>query len=97
LLQCAVTNLIDAAAVLPGLSGPAARIECHEELEAQGRKVGPTNPQTWSQGRVSYAHWYVLENRWSIASEGEMPIRLHGSDTIRRWTTKVISFDRNSQ
>jgi hypothetical protein len=96
LLQCAVTNLVDAATILPGLSGSAARVECQEELEADGRKVGPTNPQTWSQGRVSYTHWYIMDNQWSIPSEGEMAIRLHGSDTIRRWTTKVISFERNS-
>jgi hypothetical protein len=95
-LQCTVTNVVAAATILTELSGSAARIECNEDLEADGRKVGPTNPQTWSQGRVSYAHWYIMDNQWSIPSEGEMTIRLHGSDTVRRWTNKVVSFQRNS-
>ncbi|HYD58484.1 MAG TPA: hypothetical protein VEB41_16380 [Burkholderiales bacterium] len=96
-LECRVTAVGDAAAIVAGLSGRAARIECTEELEAEGRKVGPTNPQTRLEGRVAYTHWYVIDNHWSIPIEGEMAVRVHGSDSIQRWKSKVLSFERSGE
>lgn len=96
-LQCNVTSVVTAATLSPALSGAAARIECDEELEPGGRKVGPANPQTWSQGRVTYAHWYILDRHWSIPIEGGTTLHLDGIDEVRRWASKLISFDTPRQ
>jgi hypothetical protein len=96
-LQCEVINVVGAATILAGLSGPAARIQCHEELEPDGRTVGVKNPQTWSEDRITYTHWYIMDNQWSIPSEGEITVRLLGSESIRKWTSRVVAFKRDVQ
>ena len=95
-LHCDVTTVVEAASIVPGLSGLAARVECREELLPDGRKVGPANPQTWSAGRVAYAYWYIADHHWWIPSEGEMAIRALGTDATRRWSLKVTSFEREA-
>lgn len=97
LLQCNVTEVVTAATVNPALSGAAARIECREELEPDGRKAGPANPQTWSQGSFAYTHWYILDRHWSISTEGGTTIRREGTDEVRKWSSKLISFDPAGQ
>lgn len=96
-LQCDVTDIVDAATINAGLSGLAARIECREELEPNGRQLGRTNPQTWSQGDISYVHWYVPERGWSIASEGTSAIRVLEVEEIRNWRSKLVSFESSRQ
>lgn len=92
-LQCVVADLIDAAVITSGLSGSAARIECREVLEPNGRKVGRANPQTWSQESLTYAHWYVITHRWSIPAQGQTNFRISGGDEIGTWKSKVVSFE----
>jgi hypothetical protein len=92
-LYCNVAEVVAAATIDRRLPGAAARIECREQLEADGRTLGPAHPQTWSEGDYSYAHWYVLDHHWSIAIEGEVAMTIAGSNEIRRWTAKLRSFD----
>jgi hypothetical protein len=90
-LRCEVTNVVDAATVVPKLAGQAARIACEEVLESDGRK--PANPQTWSLGRNFYSHWYIFEHHWSIASEGTLTFQGDHRVSIRKWTSTLISFE----
>ncbi len=96
-LQCDVTNVVEATAINSALSGAAARVECREILEPNGRQVGASNPQTLSQGYVAYTHWYIPDRGWSIPLEGQSTVRVGDTDEIRRWSSKVISFDSSAQ
>jgi len=78
-LECDVTSVVDAASVHDSLSGLAARIDCREELEPNGRQVGPSNPETVFVDQVAYSHWYILDQGWSIALEGEAVYELSGA------------------
>jgi hypothetical protein len=92
-LRCEVTNVVDAATVVPKLTGQAARIACEEVLESEGRKPGPAKPQALSLGRNFYMHWYILDHHWSIASEGTLAFQGDHRVSIRNWSSKLISFE----
>jgi hypothetical protein len=92
-LQCDVATLVRAASIAAGLSGMAARIVCRENLQPDGRKLSASNPGTLEQGGVSYVHWYVLDNGWSIPLEGESALRVGESHETRRWGNRVVSFE----
>jgi len=62
-----------------GLSGSAARIDCQEEADPNGRQLGPANPETVFVDQVAYSHWYVLNQGWSIPVEGEAVYELSGA------------------
>jgi hypothetical protein len=96
-LQCDVVNVVDAASINADLSGTAARIECREELEPNGRQFGATNPKTYSVGPLSYSHWYVFNRGWSIPIEGKSAIRWNDTDLVRTWKTKLVSFESSSE
>jgi hypothetical protein len=96
-LQCDVTNIVDAASINARLSGTAARIECREELETNGRRLGVNNPQTYSVGNLSYSHWYIANRGWSIPIEGQRAVRLRDADEIFTWSSKLVSFESSSQ
>jgi len=96
-LQCDVANIVDAASINARLSGTAARIECREELETNGRRVGVNNPQTYSVGDLSYSHWYISDRGWSIPIEGQRAVRLGDADEIYKWSSKLVSFESSNQ
>ena len=95
-LECNVMDVVDASSIHAGLPGRAARIECREELEPNGRKVG-AHPQTRFTEGIAYAHWYVLDRNWSIASEGETALRFADMKATLKWTSKLISFEMESK
>ena len=101
-LECDVTSVVDAASVHKSLSGSAARVECREELEPNGRQLGPSNPETMLLNQRAYSHWYIVNRGWSIALEGEDVYQL--SDTVsqayqvgqrvnRIWKSRLVSFE----
>jgi hypothetical protein len=92
-LHCDVLDVVDAASINSALSGAAARIECREELEPNGRQVGATNPQTYSMGRLTQSHWYIFNRGWSIPIEGERAMRIGDTDVVRSWNVKLVSFE----
>lgn len=92
-LQCDVADIVDAASINSRLSGTAARIDCREELEADGRQVGVKNTQTYSVGNISYSHWYVSNRGWSIPIEGQRNFRLGDSDELFKSSSKLISLE----
>lgn len=92
-LACSVVEIVDATSINPTLSGGAARIDCREELEPNGRQTGPTKTQTYSTENIGFSHWYVFNRRWSIPIEGEADIRLDDADVVRKWSAKLISFE----
>jgi len=92
-LRCDVANVVDASSVNARLSGAAARIECKETLEADGRRVGASNPGTYFMDDASYSHWYILNQGWSIPIEGENAVRVSDVAFTRKWSSKLVSFD----
>lgn len=92
-LHCEVAEVVAAASVDPRLSGSAARVECRETLEPDGRLVGPGNTQTVFIGDIRYAHWYIQDRGWSIAAEGEETGHMESHAAVRRWKSRLMSFD----
>ena len=90
-LRCEVEKLVDAASVYAGLAGKAALLRCTETREST--LPGPKHPGTYTNGDVQYAHWYVLERGWSIAFEGESEFRLNDAPHVRKWRSKLLSFE----
>jgi hypothetical protein len=93
-LQCEVVEIAEANSINAALSGTAARIQCRDDLEPNGRQWGPTNPRTFAVERVTYSHWYAFDRGWSIPIEGEEVARLGEAEALtRKWSMKLISFE----
>ena len=96
-LQCDVADIVDATSINPRLDGTAARIDCRLELEPDGRRVGPNNPQTYSEGAITFSHWYVSNRGWSIPIEGQRVVRVHGAEETDQWSAKLVSFESSGK
>jgi hypothetical protein len=90
-LRCEVEKLADAASVHAGLAGKAALLRCKGTRESM--QPGPKHPGTYAYDDVQYAHWYVLERGWSIALEGGSSFRLNDAPHVRKWRSKLLSFE----
>jgi hypothetical protein len=92
-LRCEVRTVIDAASLDARLPGRAVRIECTDSLLPGGRQGGAVDAPFFYPDLVRYSHWYVLERGWSIPVEGEDGSVEDGVATVRKWTSKLVSFD----
>ena len=90
-LRCEVEQIVEAASLHAGLDGKAALIRCRETMES--RQAGSKHPGTYSSEHIEYAHWYVLERGWSIAAEGESGFRVNDAPHVRKWRSKLLSFE----
>ena len=92
-LSCIVADEVDARSINTALTGKAFRIECQEDLEPDGRQLGPTNPGTSEVDHIRYAHWYIESRGWSIPIEGSMQVRLTDIRGTREWSSRLIAFE----
>ena len=90
-VRCQVEKIADAASLYAGLPGKAALIRCKESIES--RQPGPKHPGTYAHEHIEYAHWYVLERGWSIALEGETTFHVNEVPHVRKWRSKLLSFE----
>lgn len=92
-LRCEVRTMIEAASLDARLPGRAARIECTESVVPGGRQGATADALFSYPDLVRYSHWYVLERDWSIPVEGEEGSVEDGVATVRKWRSKLVSFD----
>jgi len=92
-VRCDVTKVVPAASIDARLSGLAAQIDCSELLEVEERHIYARPAQQRFTDRNAYSHWYILDRGWSIAVQGEYPVRAPGLSFVRKWSSKLVSFD----
>ena len=91
-LLCQITDRVDATSINPGLPGPAVRVDCKDLPQLHNAGITTSDrPQT--TGKIVYSHWYLLDFGWSIAVEGEYPVRAGQAESQRKWSSKLISFE----